>query len=632
MPGVLTVSLPAGTGAPVQMSVPTVAVEVGFANAPLTQLSAITWTDITQYVKSFSTHIGRQHELGRVEAGTCSIVIDNKDGRFDPTNTASPYWPNVIPMRRIRIRASWGATTYPVFCGFVDSWPLQWPSVANAYVHLTASDGFKPSNLKKLLNAYPAEVLKDSPAGYWRFQEKVATQPALDFSGHAANGAYFNSPTLGQASAVADSGDSSFGLAGLGEYVALPTSVSVVGTGPFSVAGWFRTAPTYNTWTLATQQPAGDQFNGWSAFGDATFLSFTTMQSGLSTSFVTAGALGQADGNWHFLVCVRESDGTLRLYLDGVQVAVRAAAPLRSMPAVPITVGGGWNGGVDEFAVYPTTALSAARVAALWAARTAWASQLTGTRVATALDVLGWPTADRSIEAGASTMPAESTPGTVLQVLTDAAVAENGLVFQAPDGTMTFLQRSHVVSNARSTVSQATFGDGPGELPYLLNGLQPNMDDLDIYNQAIVNRLGGPIMRALDATSEAQYGSRVLSETDLKISLDTEAQDRANYQVSRHKDPALRIRSFSITPSQSDPGALYPQALGRQLWDRITFKRRAPGAGTFTQDSVIEGISHSFDMHTAWTTTYALSPTDTQPYLILDDAVHGQLDSNKLFY
>jgi hypothetical protein len=61
--------------------------------------------DISIYVREASTHRGAQRELERIEAGTASIVLDNRDGRFTPLNPASPYYPNILPMRRIRIRA-----------------------------------------------------------------------------------------------------------------------------------------------------------------------------------------------------------------------------------------------------------------------------------------------------------------------------------------------------------------------------------------------------------------------------------------------------------------------------------------------------------------------------------------------
>jgi hypothetical protein len=72
--------------------------------------------DITTYVREASTHRGASRELERIEAGTASITLDNQDGRFTPLDSDSPYYPNILPMRRVRISgtpsgagAGWGS-------------------------------------------------------------------------------------------------------------------------------------------------------------------------------------------------------------------------------------------------------------------------------------------------------------------------------------------------------------------------------------------------------------------------------------------------------------------------------------------------------------------------------------------
>src|SRR5436190_441219 len=105
------------------MSWPTLAIEIDFAHGPLTALASNTWTDITAYVVSFSTRRGRSDALARIEAGTAQLTLDNSDRRFDPTYSGSPYYPNVVPMKKIRIRATYSAVTYDLYTGFIASWP-----------------------------------------------------------------------------------------------------------------------------------------------------------------------------------------------------------------------------------------------------------------------------------------------------------------------------------------------------------------------------------------------------------------------------------------------------------------------------------------------------------------------------
>ena len=131
---------------------PYLKIEVEFATDPTT--AAVTWTEITPYVLSFSCRRGRQHDLARIEAGTMDMRLDNRDRRFDPSYAASPYSPNVVPLRRIRVRASWSSVIYPVWQGYVEAWPPSWPDGGkNDVVTLRAVDGFKVLNLSSLRDA-----------------------------------------------------------------------------------------------------------------------------------------------------------------------------------------------------------------------------------------------------------------------------------------------------------------------------------------------------------------------------------------------------------------------------------------------------------------------------------------------
>jgi hypothetical protein len=129
--------------------------EVAFASDPS---ATPVWTDVTSWLLGFTINRGRQQELNRVEAGTATILFDNLDRRFDPSNAASPYAPNVVPMRRVRLSAIYNSVQYRLFSGYVENWPPTYPGPVDSNVEITAVDAFKVYNLNVISGTYPAEA------------------------------------------------------------------------------------------------------------------------------------------------------------------------------------------------------------------------------------------------------------------------------------------------------------------------------------------------------------------------------------------------------------------------------------------------------------------------------------------
>ena len=152
--------------------------------------STPTWHYITAFLRGFTTSRGRGNELARVDAGTITLTLDNRDRRFDPTYAAGPYYPNVTPMNRIWHRVRYGGETIDIFKGYVESWPQEWPSKGyDAVANVTAVDEFKVLALDHLpvtdppRDTYADVVQFDQPSAYWRMSDD-----ALSFSERAVIG------------------------------------------------------------------------------------------------------------------------------------------------------------------------------------------------------------------------------------------------------------------------------------------------------------------------------------------------------------------------------------------------------------------------------------------------------------
>lgn len=118
---------------------PTLAIEIAFTTRPLS--TSPVWVDVTAYAREGRVKRGRSSELEAVSAGTLDLTLSNADRRFDPLNPGGPYYGNLLPNKRIRVRATFEAQTYPIFDGFVERYEQSYEfGDHEAVCKLTASD------------------------------------------------------------------------------------------------------------------------------------------------------------------------------------------------------------------------------------------------------------------------------------------------------------------------------------------------------------------------------------------------------------------------------------------------------------------------------------------------------------
>jgi hypothetical protein len=107
--------------------------------------SASVIVDVSNVVDNIQTIRGRNAQADQFQTGTLSLRIVDQNGDFNPQNPASPYYNLLTPMRKVQITATYGATTYPVFSGFITSYTTTTPKNANDVVYTTiqAVDAFR---------------------------------------------------------------------------------------------------------------------------------------------------------------------------------------------------------------------------------------------------------------------------------------------------------------------------------------------------------------------------------------------------------------------------------------------------------------------------------------------------------
>ncbi len=128
-------------------------VDAAFGYAPYD--TSPVWTDIAQYVHNISVTRGETATpYPSAAAGTGTILLDNDDGRFDPSNSLSAYDPDVVLTVPIRIQATYNAVTYPVFYGFVTKWGVGYPDGGKrSVVELAFTDGMQFLNQQTVWDA-----------------------------------------------------------------------------------------------------------------------------------------------------------------------------------------------------------------------------------------------------------------------------------------------------------------------------------------------------------------------------------------------------------------------------------------------------------------------------------------------
>jgi hypothetical protein len=107
--------------------------------------SASVIVDVSNQVDSIQTIRGRNAQADQFQTGTLSLRIVDQNGNFNPQNPTGPFFQLLTPMRKVQITATYGATTYPIFSGFITSYTTTTPKNANDVVYTTiqAVDAFR---------------------------------------------------------------------------------------------------------------------------------------------------------------------------------------------------------------------------------------------------------------------------------------------------------------------------------------------------------------------------------------------------------------------------------------------------------------------------------------------------------
>lgn len=266
------------------------------------------------------------------------------------------------------------------------------------------------------------------------------------------------------------------------------------------------------------------------------------------------------------------------------------------------------------------------------------AGELSGARIARILTAARWYAVQQGlsdIDAGQSAVQGTTYGSTALALLQLTADSEIADLYVNGAGQVVFRDRHAPVTDPRSTTVQAVFGDTAGtvhpagtELAYV-EVTRPD-DDTTMANDIQATIDGGSNMQqAQDAASIARFlFPRSYSRSDLILQTDAAALQWASYVLAISKNDESRFDSLTL---QADgwPDDLFPQALGRELGDRIQVWRDPPGMAAISKDCFIRSVTHTVTVD-GWVTEWGLQDAARYSFMILDDPILGRLGMNSL--
>ena len=649
--GSAVTSLAAGTGA-----WPQIVTQALFGQGPNDPSPALVWTDMSARTKSASITRGAPYELAQATAGSGQLLLDNADGAVDPSNTSSPYWPNVQIMCRVHQFVILGGQVFPVWGAYVYGWATTWhhdlygdvqaslvdalatlqagllPVIASAM--LTSS----PTHLWPFAESYPDPIVGAAPVT-WTFVDEGSDPLPLTLSLVYPNGTGYTATSdasLPLRNDDAQPADSSQGIRFTGptgttqqdcvfgtdaEESLVPLPGQVVTWELFGIE-WTATSISSPTYWLCVNDGTTEWFSIRVPVSGPTSSPQINMHDSSGGSYQQSVPITMVAGQANHLVVTIDATNAqplVTVYGNGV-LMFTAVTPV-AFPGQPITnlslagnslaIGSEGDAQIIAAAMYQRY-LSPAEIADHWAAYTGYSGDTTGVRAERVLDWGGW-NGPAIIDPGTSTMQGVGVGGsTIADTLQQIVDTEFGLQYVDASGNLVIAGRARI---AGSLTPLAVFGDGGGsEIPYE-GDIGFSLDANYVYDRVQVARNNGVTVPVrTPATTELVFGN-TLTKT-IYSDTDEDAFSQAAYLAGVYALPSIRLAQITIdmlaliTQDGNAGTSLTQTLLGLDILSVVTVTRR--GVSTSTGQYRIEQISDQTTPD-SWTRAYQLAPLQPAP-------------------
>jgi len=564
------------------MAYPVPIVEIAFDDGPY--VVSPTWTDVTAYCRGFDTSRGVPDDWTFQADGSASVVLSNRDRRFDPFYTSGPYYGKLLPRRQIRIRATSGATTYDVFRGFIAGWPPEWTEAGkDSTVTLSCFDALQLLGSSSLPADWSEDyILSLSPRHYFPCDEPLTSFTVGTLKDYGSFPLNITTTTNASTAPALAHG--------------LPShSVQAVGTGGLGTtelaSGASPNEITFALWgVFDAANAASCGFNnaaigvGYDQNTGKYVIEVSDVGAGNIKIITTTNTYDNSTPR-HIATTFNATTKAQELYIDGVSVAFTTTTAGSILFGSESVILG--NGQFQQVCVF-TSKLTQAQIRNIYNYSIANFPETTSARFDRLIAETPFSASLTSVPASpaSSVLDITNDAPTVASELTKVSDSEYAPLFVNKAGTLTLYSQSQIRSQTKSVVSQATYGSGGISIG---TEVQLQYDGDSMRNVANVQMSGGGVYIDTNSSSVTTYA---------------EAEQFVTTQVST-LDDAVQIGDIvtgwgGIVYGKASPVSVvlspdgsWGSTLGLELFDRFTLAVAPPSGNTITLPMLTSRISHS---------------------------------------
>jgi len=216
------------------------------------------------------------------------------------------------------------------------------------------------------------------------------------------------------------------------------------------------------------------------------------------------------------------------------------------------------------------------------------AGQLSGARIDDILDEIDWPTSQREIDAGQTTMQADpATARTALGAMQVVEISEYGSLYVDRDNNFVFKDRLSATTSVNQNA--VAFSDDGTGIAY--NNAVWIFNDALIYNKADITRSGGTTQNATNTASVEKYFLHSYNQQNLLMQTDSVALDYARAYVASRAETTSRCDAITLDLYTENYTAGVTAALDLDFFDPITITTTQPGSSTLTKTLQVFGVA-----------------------------------------